>query len=147
MRHYGLGQEVACLFSMPEKLDWFQLTVLITLVLSMWKWMGMFLRKNQLGCWGWLSLLNWIGAYIICIAITASKNIGALIHSMKFLSLWLLRISINLPYTHAWNTVVTSALVPVAATWNCWISYENGYSALSVLHLLPLLNPWFIIKM
>ena len=28
----------------------------------MWKWMGLFLRKNHLlRCWGWLSLLNWIG--------------------------------------------------------------------------------------
>ena len=29
----------------------------------MWKWMGLFLRKNYLlRWWGWLSLLNWIGA-------------------------------------------------------------------------------------
>ena len=29
----------------------------------MWKWMGLFLRKNHLlRCWGWLSLLNWIRA-------------------------------------------------------------------------------------
>ena len=29
----------------------------------MWKWMGLFLRKNNiLRSWGWLSLLNWIGA-------------------------------------------------------------------------------------
>ena len=36
---------------------------LITLVLFMWKWMGLILRKNYpLRCWGWLSLLNWIGA-------------------------------------------------------------------------------------
>ena len=36
---------------------------LITLVLLMSKWMGLFLRKNHLlRCWAWLSLLNWIGA-------------------------------------------------------------------------------------
>ena len=30
----------------------------------MWKWMGMFLKKNHLlRFWGWLSLLNWIGAF------------------------------------------------------------------------------------
>ena len=55
----------------------------------MWKWMGLFLRKiHLLRCWGWSSLLNWIGAliYILSIAKTASKKIEALIPSMKFLS-------------------------------------------------------------
>ena len=27
--------------------------------------------------------------------------------------------SVNLPYSHAWNTVVMSGLVPLVATWNC----------------------------
>ena len=50
--------------------------------------MGLFLRKNHLlRCWGWLSLLNLIGAlYIISITKTASKKIVALIRSMKFFS-------------------------------------------------------------
>ena len=30
--------------------------------------------------------------------------------------------SINLPNSHTYNTVVTSALVLLVATWNCWIS-------------------------
>ena len=53
------------------------------------KWMCLFLRKNHfLRCWGWLSLLNWIrGSYIISIGKNASKKIGALVRSMKFLSL------------------------------------------------------------
>ena len=30
---------------------------------TVWKWMGLFLRKNHLSrCWGWVSFLNWIGA-------------------------------------------------------------------------------------
>ena len=38
--------------SMLGKLNWFCLTGLITLVLLMWKWMGLFLRKNHiLRCW------------------------------------------------------------------------------------------------
>ena len=50
------------LISMLEKLNWFHMTGPITLVLLMWKWIGLFLRKNNLSrCWGWLSLLNWIG--------------------------------------------------------------------------------------
>ena len=45
------------------KLGWFQLTGLITLVLLVWKCLGLFLRTNHLlRCWGWPSLLNWIGA-------------------------------------------------------------------------------------
>ena len=59
-----------------------------------------------------------LGSYIICIAKTGSKKIEALICFMKFL-LRLLCISINRPYTHVWNTVVTSVLVPPLATWNC----------------------------
>ena len=36
---------------------WFESALLI------WKWMGLFLRKNNLlRCWGWPSLLNWIVA-------------------------------------------------------------------------------------
>ena len=31
-----------------------------------------------------------------------------------------------------------SGLVLLVATWNCWISYRNGYVGLLVLHLLPL---------
>ena len=53
----------------------------------MWKWMGLFFRKNHLlRCWAWPSLLNWIwDSYIISIAKTISKKIAALIHSKKFL--------------------------------------------------------------
>ena len=35
----------------------------------------------------------------------------------------------------------------LVATWNCWISYKNGYLGLFVLHLLPLSNPWLIVEM
>ena len=66
------------------------------------------------------SKLGW-ASYIISIAKTASKKIGALIRSMKFLSpeVALYLYTINLPYAHVWNTVVTSGLVPLLATWNC----------------------------
>ena len=48
---------------------------------------------------------------------------------------------------YIWNTLVTSGLVPLVATWNCKTRYKNEYAALLVLHLLLLLNPWFIFKM
>ena len=92
------------------------------------------------------SKLDW-SSYIVSIAKTASKKIGALILSMKFLSLSLLCTSISLPYGHVWNTAVMSGLVLLAATWNCWINYRNGYVGRLVLHLLPVLNPWLIVEM
>ena len=84
------------------------------------------------------SKLDW-GFYIVSIAKTASKKIGALIHSMKFLSP---EVALYLPYSHVWNTVVMSGLVLLrVATCICWISYRNEYAELLVLHLLPPLNP------
>ena len=53
---------------MLEKLNWFRLTGLITLILLTFS-----------------SKLDW-GSYIISIAKTASKKIAALISSLKFLS-------------------------------------------------------------
>ena len=90
--------------------------------------------------------LDW-GSYIVSIAKTTSKKIGVLIRSISFFLLRLLCISINLPYGHVWNTAVMSGLVLLVVTWNCWISYRNGYVRLLVLHLLPLLNPWLIVEM
>ena len=92
------------------------------------------------------SKLDW-GAYIISIDKTASKKIGALIRSMKFLSsevapyLYKSTICPCMEYCcHIW----AGALV---ATWNCWTSYKNEYAGLLVLHLVLLLNPWLIIEM
>ena len=63
---------------------------------------------------------------IISIAKTASKKIGGLIRSMKFLcpevALYLYKSTIG----DAWSTVVMSGLVLLAATWNFWISCKNG---------------------
>ena len=82
------------------------------------------------------------GSYIISIAKTASKKIGTLIHSMKFVLLRLLCISINLPYGYVWNTVAMSWMVFLVTTWNCWLSYRNEYAVLLVLHL----NHWLIVE-
>ena len=79
--------------------------------------------------------------YIVSIAKTVSKKIGALICSIQFLFfLRFLCISINLPQGHAWNTVALSGLLLLVATQNCQISYKDGYAGRLVLHLLPLLN-------
>ena len=85
------------------------------------------------------SKLDW-GSYIVSIAKTASKKIGALIRSMKFLfpevALYLYK-----------STVVMSGLVLLVATWNCRLSYRNRYLGLLVLQLLPLMNPCLIVEM
>ena len=53
------GVRSGLLVSLLGKLSWFCLTSLITMVLLMWKWVGLFLRKNHLlRCWGWPSILN-----------------------------------------------------------------------------------------
>ena len=47
------GAGSGLLISMLKKLKWFCLTSLIKMVLLMWKYMGLFLRKNHLlRCWG-----------------------------------------------------------------------------------------------
>ena len=87
-----------------------------------------------------------LGFYIISIAKTASKKIGALIRSMKFYSP---EIALYLceSYAHVWNTVVTSRLVHLAATWNCKTSSKNEYAGLLVPHFLLLLNTWLIVEL
>ena len=90
------------------------------------------------------SKLDW-GSYIVSIAKTDSKKIGALLRFMKFVTpevaLYLYKSTIQpcMEYCcHFWAGV---------ATWNCGISYRNIYVGLLVLHLLPLLNPWVIVEM
>ena len=93
------------------------------------------------------SKLDW-GSYIISIAKTASKKIGALIRSTKFVSpevaLYLYQSTIGacMEYCcHVW-----------AGAPSCYLdlldnSYKNGYAGLLVLQLLLLLKPWLIVEM
>ena len=137
-RYYGLGQEVACWFQW-----WKNSTSFIWLV----KMDGSTLEENYL-CWGRLFLLNWIRALTLSLLLKLPpRKLQPWFVLWNFFLLRLLCISINLPYAHVWNTVVMSGLVLLVATWNCWISYKNGYAGLLVLHLLPLLNPWLIVEM
>ena len=87
-RHWTGGRS-GLMISMLEKLIWFHLIGLVTLALLIWKWVGLFMRKKSsfkmLG-FTVCSKLDW-GSYIISIAKTVSKKIGALIHFEKYLSL------------------------------------------------------------
>ena len=98
----------------------FHLTSLITLVLLTWKWMGLFLRKNHLlRCWGWLfsCKLDWVLTLSLLLKVPPRKLLPWFL-LWSFFLLWLLYISINLPYSQTWNTVVMSGLVLLVATWN-----------------------------
>ena len=86
------------------------------------------------------------GSYIISIAESAYKKIGALTCSMKFLPPEVVLYLGKSTYVHVWNTLVTSGLMPLVATWNCYTSYKNRYAGLLVIHLLLLLNPWLIVE-
>ena len=44
-RHCEMGKEMGSWFQCWKKLNWFRLTGLIILVLLMWKWMDLFLKK------------------------------------------------------------------------------------------------------
>ena len=89
------------------------------------------------------SKLDW-GSYIISIAKIASKKIGALIHSMKFISpevaLYLYKSTMH-PcmeyYCHVWP-----------GDPSCYLELldklKNEYAGLLVLHLRLLLNHWLI---
>ena len=91
------------------------------------------------------SKLDW-GSYIISIAKTASKKIGVLICSVKFLSpdvaLYLYKSTIC-PcmeyFCHIW-----------AGAPSCYLelldNLKNKYAGLLVFHLLFFLNPWLIVK-
>ena len=138
------------LISMLEKLNWFRLTNLTTLVLLMTKLMGLILRKNHLlRCW--VDFLFQIGlgllhSFSLSVKLPPTK-LEPLFVLWSFFLLRLLCISMNLQYDHPWNTVVMFWLVLLVATWNCWLSYQNGYCRLLVYHLLLLLNPWLVVKM
>ena len=90
--------------------------------------------------------LDWV-SYIISIAKTAFKKIGALICSMKFLSpevaLHLYKSSIHTCmeyHCQVWAGAPSSFLELLD-------KLQNKYAGLLFLHLLLLLNPWLIVKM
>ena len=105
-------------------------------------------ENSFLRCWGWLSLLNWIGVLTLSLLLKLPpRKLEPWFILWSFFLLRCLCTFINLAYSHAWNTVVTSELVLLGATRNCWISYKNEYAGLLILHLLPLFKPWLIDEM
>ena len=115
------GATSGLLISMLEKINWLYLNDFITLVLLMWKWMGLSLRKNEvLRCLGWIFLLNWIEAFTLSLLLKVPwRKLEPWFVLQSFFLPRLLCISVNLPYGHEWNTVVMPELLLLVATWNC----------------------------
>ena len=126
-------------------IDWFKSTGAIDVKMD-----GSVLEEksssNMLGL-TFSSKLDW-GSYIISTAKTASKIIGTLILSMKFFSpdvaLYLYNCTIQPSMEYCYNQVWAGA---PTCYLELLVSYNNGYGGLLILHLLPLLNPWLIVKM
>ena len=113
---------------MLEELNLLHLTGLITLVWLMWKLMGLF-SVYLLRCWDCLSFLDWIRA------LTWSLLLELPPRKLEF---WFNLFSI---YLLSLFSMYISVL-----TWICWINYRSKYVGLLVIHLVPLLNPWIIVK-
>ena len=113
--------EYGLLILIWKKINLFCLIGLIMLVLLMWKWMGLLMRKDLLSrYWGCLSLLNWIGVLIFSLLLKLpSKKLELWFILWSFLLLKLLYSSVNLPYGLAWNIFVMSGLMLLAANWKC----------------------------
>ena len=82
---------------------------------------------------GWLSLLNWIRALTFIVLLKLLPRIlepWFVLWSFFFLRLRC--ISKNLPYSHAWNTVVMSGLKVLVASLNNYLSYKNVYVSLQL---------------
>ena len=127
---------------------WWGIWSVATTINGFWTWIWPTRHWIETGSCFLVSMLEKLNLLcLISVSKTTSKNIGAFIGSVNFFLLWLLCISINQSYGLAWNIVVISGQVVVAAIWKCYISYQNWYVGRLVLHLLPLLNPWLIVKM
>ena len=98
---------------MLEKLDRFCLTVIIRLVLLMWKCLGLFLRKNNLlRCWGWLSLLNWV-----LLLKLPPRKLEPWFILWSLILLRLLCISINLPYAYFYKSTIRPCMEYFCHVW------------------------------
>ena len=128
-----------------EKLYWLCLTGLITLVLLVWKWIGLCFRKNNfLRCWGCALKLD-LCSYITPIAKIFCKKVGFLIRSMKFLSpdfvLDLYKSSIRPCMEYCCHVLAS------APSHYLGLLDKLQNVGLLVLHLLPLVNPWLTVEM
>ena len=73
---------------------------------------------HHLKCWGWFSLLNWIGALTLPLLLKLpSRKLESWFVLWSFFLLRLLCLSIYLPYSHAQNAVVMLLLCLTLVGW------------------------------
>ena len=142
---------------MLEKPNSFCLTSLMTLVLLMWKWMGLFLRKNQfLRCLDWRSVTNWIKAHTLSLLLKLQNWSWFILWSVFLLRL--LCISINSDRLHYFSVTIPRCYMDVyvnsffpctAKLWNslpveCFpLTYNlNGFKSRINRHLLTVGSFW-----
>ena len=105
--------EVACWFQCWKISTRLFFIGLIALVLLMWKWMGLFLRKiHSLRYWGGLSILNWIRApkFFLLLKLVPRKLEPRFV-LLSFFLLMLPCISLTVPDDDACNADVMPWLV------------------------------------
>ena len=137
------GAERCVLISMLENLSLFHLIGLITQVIWMWKWMGLFSREhNLLRRWDCLSFLNWIGALMSSLLLKLRR---------RKVESWFV------PWSFFWGCSLSWSIYHMAF-W-AWApnfyeymfdklqQYVYIYATLFFLHLLPPLNPPLIVEM
>ena len=90
------------------------------------------------------SKLDW-SSYIISVTKTVSEKIGALIHSVRFLS----EVAL-----YFYNCTIQPCIEYCCHAWagdpSCYLellNYKNRYVRLLALHLLLFLNTWLIVEM
>ena len=84
----------------------------MTLVLLMWKWMGLFLRKNQfLRCLDWRSVTNWIKAHTLSLLLKLQNWSWFILWSVFLLRL--LCISINSDRLHYFSVTIPRCYMDV----------------------------------
>ena len=107
--------------------------------------LSMLLRKNHLlRCWGWPSLLNWIGAPTLSPLLKLPpKKLELWLVLWSLFLLRLLCVSINPLYAH----VLEYCCHVWAGAPNARQATKNEFAGLLVLHLLLLLNPWLTVEM
>ena len=112
------------------------------MVLLMWKWMGLFLRKNHLlRCWGWPFLLNWIGA--VTLSLLLKLPLRKLEPWFILWSVFLLRLlCLSRNLENVWNTVC-SCFLELLDELQKWVCRTASPSLAAFLE--PLTHRWNVV--
>ena len=105
-------------------------------------------RKSSLKILGlsFFSKLDWNSSLSLLLKLPPRKLEPWFVLWRFFLQRFLF-ISMNLPYSLKWNTVLMTGKVLPGTTWICQINKKNRYLGRLIFHFLSLLYLWLINKM